>query len=148
MGDNEKVDYDPEARRSSNSKSSSTSTHPSQPFHTSLSSRVATSSPPDSAETSKAVQSLQQQIDSIHAEMQELQRETEPIEKERDFYFAKLQKIEDKCQKDQDNPLIKQILDIMFVQPLFVGTTSLSYFLELLLKTRQFSQLEENETFS
>lgn len=84
------------------------------PFYSSSSSPASnrtTSIPPSNAPSPS---SLEKRLSSLHAEMEELRAQTEPIEKERDFYFAKLQKVEEICMKDQDNEIVKKILDVLF----------------------------------
>ena len=44
----------------------------------------------------------------------EFEVQSQSIESERDFYFAKLRDIEVICQENNDDPIVPQILDIMY----------------------------------
>ena len=74
---------------------------------------------PTSPASNVKISELKESIDLILTEISILRKETESIEQERDFYFAKLQKVEEICQSEPNNPLVKTILDILFALLLF-----------------------------
>ena len=47
-------------------------------------------------------------------QLSQLNIEKDGLEKERDFYFGKLRDIEVLCQDHEDDPTIKQIMDILY----------------------------------
>ena len=55
-------------------------------------------------------------------EKDELRKESENIERERDFYFDKLRRIEEFCQHHEDDPLSKTIMEVLFVIFIFMYT--------------------------
>ncbi|XP_041358474.1 microtubule-associated protein RP/EB family member 3-like isoform X2 [Gigantopelta aegis] len=53
-------------------------------------------------------------IRELENELTQLNTEKDGLEKERDFYFSKLRNIEVLCQDHEDDPTIKQIMDILY----------------------------------
>ncbi|XP_025109588.1 microtubule-associated protein RP/EB family member 3-like isoform X1 [Pomacea canaliculata] len=53
-------------------------------------------------------------IEELRAEVRLLNAEKEGLEKERDFYFAKLRDIEVLCQEHENQPTIKSIMEILY----------------------------------
>jgi RP/EB family microtubule-associated protein len=56
--------------------------------------------PPDTKQAQKRVERLEQEV--------------EQMAQERDFYFAKLRKVEDFCQENEGEKILQQILDILY----------------------------------
>ena len=54
------------------------------------------------------------EIKNLKKQVSDLQEEVEQMNQERDFYYEKLRKIEDFCQDNEDDDLIKQILEILY----------------------------------
>lgn len=50
----------------------------------------------------------------LKSKITELQDEVTQMNQERDFYYEKLRKIEDFCQENEDNEIVKQILEILY----------------------------------
>lgn len=59
--------------------------------------------------------------DSYPLQIAELEVTVQSLETERDFYFGKLRDIEVVCQQSEDDPLIKQILEIMYATAVSVA---------------------------
>ena len=54
------------------------------------------------------------QVATLNANLDEMTLSMEGLEGERDFYFQKLRDIEVLCQENEDNPLVKPILEVMY----------------------------------
>lgn len=55
----------------------------------------------------------------------------EGLEKERDFYFGKLRDIEVTCQENEDNEVIKNVMDILYATEVFKSCYLCFHFLSL-----------------
>ncbi|XP_076463222.1 microtubule-associated protein RP/EB family member 1-like [Babylonia areolata] len=55
-----------------------------------------------------------QLVEDLRAELRQMTVEKEGLEKERDFYFGKLRDIEVICQENEDNAMIKGVMDILY----------------------------------
>lgn len=53
-------------------------------------------------------------VEDLRAELQQMTFEKEGLEKERDFYFGKLRDIEVICQEQENDPLMKSIMNILY----------------------------------
>lgn len=53
-------------------------------------------------------------VTKLKAKIAELQDEVTQMNQERDFYYEKLRKIEDFCQENEENEIVKTILDILY----------------------------------
>ena len=53
-------------------------------------------------------------VTKLKAKVAELQDEVTQMNQERDFYYEKLRKIEDFCQENEENEIVKTILDILY----------------------------------
>ncbi|ELU18870.1 hypothetical protein CAPTEDRAFT_180168 [Capitella teleta] len=53
-------------------------------------------------------------VDELTAQLQEMTVSVEGLEKERDFYFGKLRDIEVLCQENEDQSVVKSIMDILY----------------------------------
>lgn len=53
-------------------------------------------------------------VAKLKAKVAELQDEVTQMNQERDFYYEKLRKIEDFCQENEENEIVKTILDILY----------------------------------
>eukprot|EP00731_Ephydatia_muelleri_P031583 Em0023g90a len=64
--------------------------------------------------SSGELKSLQEENQRLQGQIAEFEVTVQSLETERDFYFGKLRDIEVVCQQSEDDPLIKQILEIMY----------------------------------
>lgn len=53
-------------------------------------------------------------IAELTQQINELRLTVEGLEKERDFYFGKLRDIEVTCQENEDNEVVKNVMDILY----------------------------------
>lgn len=54
------------------------------------------------------------EIKSLKKQVGELQEEVEHMSQERDFYYEKLRKIEDFCQDNENDEIVKRVLEILY----------------------------------
>ncbi|KAA6385632.1 MAG: putative Microtubule-associated protein RP/EB family member 1 [Streblomastix strix] len=57
---------------------------------------------------------LEEQLNTLSTQASELRETMDGIERERNFYFDKLRKIEIICQAHEEDPIVKQILKILY----------------------------------
>ncbi|CAI8005028.1 Microtubule-associated protein RP/EB family member 1 [Geodia barretti] len=56
----------------------------------------------------------EEEVERLNGVIAELEVQMQSLEGERDFYFSKLREIEVLCQENEDNPLVKPVLDVMY----------------------------------
>jgi RP/EB family microtubule-associated protein len=71
------------------------------------------------ASSSKSVdaagrKAAEEEVERLNGVIAELEVQMQSLEGERDFYFSKLREIEVVCQENEDNKLVKPILDVMY----------------------------------
>ncbi|KAH0786392.1 EB1 protein [Histomonas meleagridis] len=66
------------------------------------------------ATNAHASDSSAKEVKALKTKVNELTEEVEQMSQERDFYYDKLRKVEDYCQDHENEPNIKEILDILY----------------------------------
>jgi RP/EB family microtubule-associated protein len=79
------------------------------------------SEPPKNAKSTKAVkvapvpdENPLPETKKLRQRIGKLEQEVDQMAQERDFYYAKLRRIEDHCQENEAQPIVQQILDMLY----------------------------------
>ncbi|KAJ5078558.1 microtubule-associated protein rp/eb family member [Anaeramoeba ignava] len=94
------------------SKTSKTNLNPSK--NTKKIVKKITKTSGDTSQIDKEKELLEQQKEELSNLLEQSKEIAEGIEKERDFYFEKLKKIEELCLENQENETLSNILDVIY----------------------------------
>jgi hypothetical protein len=87
----------------------------SGPAKSSKSKSRTESEPPKVAKATAAVVSESgEEGKQLKNRIEKLEQEVDQMAQERDFYYAKLRKIEDCCQENEEQTMVQQILEILY----------------------------------